>query len=445
MKVVICCFLWCLVYASQCMAKVVNVSKTLASPLYLKCDRVCFSNSGLHVKMHSADTPSNISIPTGDLPANPMMLLTHAMLYYSSSMRSANDQIDAFSQQINPNANEQQIQLYPISTKANIGNKPVTIKLRVSGFVNSIGSYYFGHCANGYTQPSTVIFHGYRSHISSQIWSFGSILYEKKLQYPIAGDHFIEVRSKGGPVSLSKPGNQYYRSPCYKSSPAVYNGYSIERLYLSSDVISHGLNAFVVNDTEWRNKNQIIFKIQVMNVSQVVSGGSHQYRSVNDSYYMNFLIPVAGIHLNFTNIFSFIVSFGQQGYPPSPAVMSKSVTLTKDATFSHDMSATVPFYLITNRDAPMTVTMHCDKNAKGQCVLKNGNTNAPYNIYMKMRPSCFDPNRALVSDQPMTINNVKYHQLKSGSFVLKAKNIINAKNAGKRLTGTVTFTFSILP
>ena len=440
MKVVICCFLWCLVYASQCMATDHYFQLTISAPIYLTCDKACFYNGG-SLKMDSSDK-TTIKNPTDDLPPNTLALPAKVVLSNIHGSYKVK-RISGFYQQIYPNGNETQISLYPLSTKAGVGNKQVTIKLRISGFQVSIKNYFFGLCPRGLVGPTNADFVGYTKYISQSLRNIPVIDYKNNPEYPIPEPNTLEVRSKGPAFTIIKTGTGHYNSGCTKDPYIIYDTYRLEKLYLSSDVITNTISA---SKTDWKNTQKITFKFLPLHVSKLANqlGYDRQLYDVRDYYYVNIVIPINKLVLKFTGWQQVTAGFGRNVSKNTP-VTAKNVTLTKEKFFSNDMSAIVPFYVVSNSDAPLTVTMHCDKNAKGQCVLKEGNTNAPYNIYMKMRSFSVDPNRALVSDQPMTINHVKSNQPELGSFVLKAKNIINAKNAGKRLTGTVTFAFSIPP
>ena len=440
MKVVICCFLWCLAYASQCMATDHYFQLTISSPINLTCDSACFYNGG-SLKMDSLDK-TTIKNPTDDLPPNTLALPASVVLSNIHGDYKVK-RISGFFQNVHPDSNEQQISLYPLSTKAGVGNKQVTIKLRISGFQTSIKNYFFGRCSLGLYGPTNVHFAGYKKYISQSLRDIPVIDYKNNPHYPIAEPNTLEVRSKGPSIYILKPGTGYYNSSCPKEPYILYDLYRLEKFYLSSDVITNTLSA---SKTDWKNTQTITFKLRPLFVIKLANqlGYDRKLYDVRDYYYVNVVIPINKLVLKFTGWQQVKAGFGRKVSENTP-VTAKSVTLTKENFFSNDMSATVPFYVVSNSDAPLMVTMHCDKNAKGQCVLKEGNTNAPYNIYIKMRSGCFDPNRALVSDQPMTINYVKSYQPELGSFVLKAKNIINDKNAGKRLTGTVTFAFSIPP
>ncbi len=445
MKVVICCFLWCLAYASQCLAKDHYFQVTISSPIYLSCDNECFLNGG-SLKMDSLDK-TTIKNPTDDLPPNTLPLPANVVLSDINGGVFDTDRIGSFIQEIFPQKNEQQIQLYSVSKIAGVSNKPVTIKLRISGFQTSIKNYYFGYCPLGLNAPTHVKYDEYTKYISPSLKTIPVIDYKNNPKYPIPEPNTLEVRSKGELTSLIKLNRlNHYNSKCSvdKSPFILFNLFRLEKLYLSSKLFT---NTVFASKTDWKNTQAITIKIAPMRVTDSVGqhpGGDRFEYLIQEYYYLNVVIPINKLVLKFTGSQQVKAGFGRKVFENTP-VTAKSVALTKENFFSNDMSATVPFYVVSNSDAPLMVTMHCDKNAKGQCVLKEGNTIAPYNIYMKMRSFCFDPNRALVSDQPMTINHVTSYQPELGSFVLKAKNIINDKNAGKRLTGTVTFAFSIPP
>ena len=370
--------------------------------IYLTCDKACFYNGG-SLKMDSSDK-TTIKNPTDDLPPNTLALPAKVVLSNIHGNYRAK-RISSFFQNVNPDFDEQQIFLYPLSTKAGVGNKPVTIKLRISGFQTSIKNYFFGVCPKGLRYVTHARFLGYTKYLSQSIKYIPVIDYKNNPEYPIPEPNTFEVRSKDISYYLVKLNEGEYQSKCIFSPPVLFDTYRLEKLYLSSDVITNTLSG---SKTDWKNTQTITFKLQVFEVkglkNQNAAGKIIEY-DVEDYYYLNVVIPINKLVLKFTGSQQVTAGFGRNVSKNTP-VTAKNVTLIRENFLSNDMSATVPFYVVSDSDTPLMVTMHCDKNAKGQCVLKEGNTNASYNIYMKMHSFSVDPNRALVSDQgnPPIIN-----------------------------------------